>query len=151
MIAATGQGICAIQFADSDQECRRALCASSLSPLAAETTKPCPSIERISSASSQDDRPIPSFPSTFARPHFNAASGKPCKNSRGETRSYSAVARKIGMPKATRAVARACATNPVAVAIPCHRVVRQDGGLGGYRWGIERKKQLLAMEKEAGV
>ena len=69
---------------------------------------------------------------------------------RGETRSYSAVAKKIGMPRATRAVARACATNPVAVAIPCHRVVRQDGELGGYRWGIERKEQLLAMEKEAG-
>jgi len=69
---------------------------------------------------------------------------------RGETRSYSAIAKKIGMSKATRAVARACATNPVAVAIPCHRVVRQDGELGGYRWGIERKEQLLAMEKEAG-
>ena len=70
---------------------------------------------------------------------------------RGETRSYSAIAKKIGMPKATRAVARACATNPVAVAIPCHRVVRQDGELGGYRWGIERKEQLLALEKEAGA
>ena len=69
-------------------------------------------------------------------------------HSRGETRSYSAIARKIGMPKATRAVARACATNPVAVAIPCHRVIREDGDLGGYRWGIERKEQLLAMEKE---
>jgi AraC family transcriptional regulator of adaptative response/methylated-DNA-[protein]-cysteine methyltransferase len=69
---------------------------------------------------------------------------------RGETRSYSAVAKKIGMPKATRAVARACATNPVAIAIPCHRVVREDGELGGYRWGIERKEQLLALEKEAG-
>jgi AraC family transcriptional regulator of adaptative response/methylated-DNA-[protein]-cysteine methyltransferase len=70
---------------------------------------------------------------------------------RGETRSYSAVAKKIGMPKATRAVARACATNPVAIAIPCHRVVREDGELGGYRWGIERKEQLLALEKEAGA
>src|SRR5437899_2505138 len=70
---------------------------------------------------------------------------------RGETRSYSAIAKKIGMPKATRAVARACASNPVAVAIPCHRVVRQDGELGGYRWGIERKEQLLALEKEAGA
>jgi AraC family transcriptional regulator, regulatory protein of adaptative response / methylated-DNA-[protein]-cysteine methyltransferase len=67
---------------------------------------------------------------------------------RGETRSYSAVAKKIGMPKATRAVARACATNPVAVAIPCHRVVRQDGNPGGYRWGIDRKDQLLALERQ---
>ncbi len=70
---------------------------------------------------------------------------------RGETQSYSAVAKKLGMPKATRAVARACATNPVAIAIPCHRVVREDGELGGYRWGIERKEQLLAMEKQAGA
>jgi AraC family transcriptional regulator of adaptative response/methylated-DNA-[protein]-cysteine methyltransferase len=66
---------------------------------------------------------------------------------RGETRSYSAVAKKIGMPKATRAVARACATNPVAVVIPCHRVVRQDGNRGGYRWGVERKEQLLVLER----
>ncbi|HSZ60174.1 MAG TPA: bifunctional DNA-binding transcriptional regulator/O6-methylguanine-DNA methyltransferase Ada [Terriglobales bacterium] len=67
---------------------------------------------------------------------------------RGETRSYSAVAEKIGMPKATRAIARACATNPVAVVIPCHRVVRQDGNRGGYRWGIDRKDQLLALERQ---
>jgi AraC family transcriptional regulator of adaptative response/methylated-DNA-[protein]-cysteine methyltransferase len=67
---------------------------------------------------------------------------------RGETRSYSAVAKKMGMPKATRAVARACATNPVAVVIPCHRVVRQDGNRGGYRWGVERKEHLLALERQ---
>ena len=65
----------------------------------------------------------------------------------GATRSYSEVAKGIGQPSATRAVARACATNPVAVAIPCHRVVREDGTMGGYRWGIERKKALLEMEQ----
>jgi AraC family transcriptional regulator of adaptative response/methylated-DNA-[protein]-cysteine methyltransferase len=65
----------------------------------------------------------------------------------GETRAYAEVARAIGKPKAVRAVARACATNPVAIVVPCHRVVRTDGGLGGYRWGMERKKQLLAREK----
>jgi AraC family transcriptional regulator, regulatory protein of adaptative response / methylated-DNA-[protein]-cysteine methyltransferase len=64
----------------------------------------------------------------------------------GETKSYSQVARQIGQPTAVRAVARACATNPVAVAIPCHRVVREDGSLGGYRWGIDRKKALLDLE-----
>jgi AraC family transcriptional regulator of adaptative response/methylated-DNA-[protein]-cysteine methyltransferase len=57
------------------------------------------------------------------------------------------VAQGIGQPRACRAVARACATNPVAVAIPCHRVVREDGSMGGYRWGIERKKTLLEMER----
>ena len=66
---------------------------------------------------------------------------------RGETQSYSEVARGIGRPTATRAVARACATNSVALEIPCHRVVREDGDLGGYRWGIERKKKLLKLEQ----
>lgn len=65
----------------------------------------------------------------------------------GETKSYTEVAKAIGSPKACRAVARACATNPVAVEIPCHRVVREDGSMGGYRWGIERKKALLAIEQ----
>jgi AraC family transcriptional regulator of adaptative response/methylated-DNA-[protein]-cysteine methyltransferase len=64
----------------------------------------------------------------------------------GSTRSYSEVARAMGRPSATRAVARACATNPVALVIPCHRVVREDKSLGGYRWGIERKKALLKQE-----
>lgn len=64
----------------------------------------------------------------------------------GSTRSYSDVARAMGRPTATRAVARACATNPVALVIPCHRVVREDKSLGGYRWGIERKKALLKRE-----
>ena len=67
----------------------------------------------------------------------------------GSTRSYQAVARAIGSPSATRAVARACATNPVALVIPCHRVVREDGQAGGYRWGIERKEALLKREQDA--
>jgi AraC family transcriptional regulator of adaptative response/methylated-DNA-[protein]-cysteine methyltransferase len=65
----------------------------------------------------------------------------------GSTLSYREVARRIGAPRAVRAVAHACATNPLAVAIPCHRVVRSDGGLAGYRWGVERKRTLLQREK----
>jgi AraC family transcriptional regulator, regulatory protein of adaptative response / methylated-DNA-[protein]-cysteine methyltransferase len=65
----------------------------------------------------------------------------------GRTRSYSEVAKKIGRPTAARAVARACATNPVAIVIPCHRVVREDGSLGGYRWGLDRKIRILDREK----
>jgi AraC family transcriptional regulator of adaptative response/methylated-DNA-[protein]-cysteine methyltransferase len=65
---------------------------------------------------------------------------------RGSTRSYEDVARSMGHPTAARAVSRACATNPVSLIIPCHRVVRKGGGLGGYRWGIERKKRLLEAE-----
>ncbi len=68
---------------------------------------------------------------------------------RGETRSYSQLARELGDPKATRAVARACATNRVALLVPCHRVVGADGSLTGYRWGVERKRQLLKAESTA--
>lgn len=67
----------------------------------------------------------------------------------GATASYAEIARRIGAPAAVRAVAGACAANQLAVAIPCHRVVRSDGGLAGYRWGIERKQALLAREREA--
>jgi len=68
---------------------------------------------------------------------------------RGETRSYSQLARELGDPRATRAVARACATNRVAILVPCHRVVSAGGALTGYRWGVERKRKLLEAEKAA--
>jgi AraC family transcriptional regulator of adaptative response/methylated-DNA-[protein]-cysteine methyltransferase len=68
---------------------------------------------------------------------------------RGETRSYAAIARAIGRPTATRAVARACASNKLAFVVPCHRVVREDGSLGGYRWGLPRKRAALARERAA--
>jgi len=64
----------------------------------------------------------------------------------GQTRTYAEVARRLGQPTAARAVAQACATNPAALVIPCHRVVRADGDQGGYRWGVQRKQQLLEME-----
>ncbi len=67
----------------------------------------------------------------------------------GSTDSYAGIAEKIGMPKAVRAVAGACAANPVAVAVPCHRVLRVDGGLSGYRWGVDRKRALLDRESKA--
>ncbi|HYL83605.1 MAG TPA: bifunctional DNA-binding transcriptional regulator/O6-methylguanine-DNA methyltransferase Ada [Candidatus Angelobacter sp.] len=68
---------------------------------------------------------------------------------RGKTRTYSQVARSLGQPRAVRAVARACATNPVSIVVPCHRVIREDGALAGYRWGLSRKEQLLASERSA--
>lgn len=70
---------------------------------------------------------------------------------RGETRSYSQLARELGEPNAARAVARACATNRVAVVVPCHRVVSASGVSGGYRWGVERKRQLLEAERQKAV
>ena len=68
---------------------------------------------------------------------------------RGETRSYAQIAQAMKQPKSVRAVARAIASNPVAVIVPCHRVVRGDGTLGGYRWGLKRKQELLAAEGAA--
>lgn len=70
---------------------------------------------------------------------------------RGETRSYSQVAAEIGAPTATRAVARACATNPAALVVPCHRVIGSDGKLTGYRWGVERKRKLLERERQSSA
>jgi len=66
----------------------------------------------------------------------------------GETRTYREIAERLGQPTAQRAVGRACATNPVSLLVPCHRAVSGDGGLRGYRWGIERKRALLALEKQ---
>ena len=67
---------------------------------------------------------------------------------RGETRTYREIARAIGAPRAVRAVGSACGANPVALAVPCHRAVRTDGGLGGYAWGLQRKRKLLTLEKK---
>jgi AraC family transcriptional regulator of adaptative response/methylated-DNA-[protein]-cysteine methyltransferase len=69
----------------------------------------------------------------------------------GETRSYTQIAKAIGAPTSVRAVAAACAANPIAVLIPCHRVVRGDGSLSGYRWGVERKRALLARERQLAM
>jgi len=67
----------------------------------------------------------------------------------GQTRTYAEIAKRIGQPTATRAVARACATNPTALVIPCHRVIKEGGDLGGYRWGVDRKQVLLKRERDA--
>jgi AraC family transcriptional regulator of adaptative response/methylated-DNA-[protein]-cysteine methyltransferase len=152
LIAATDKGICAINFADSDQQLVQGLIREF--PFAVRRRDDAAMFQWRENLSRliQGQETNPSLPldiraTAFQRRVWECLQRIP----RGETRSYSAVAKKIGMPKATRAVARACASNPVAVAIPCHRVIREDGELGGYRWGIERKEQLLAMEKEAGA
>jgi AraC family transcriptional regulator of adaptative response/methylated-DNA-[protein]-cysteine methyltransferase len=66
----------------------------------------------------------------------------------GTTRTYEQIAQRIGKPKAIRAVANACANNPTSLVVPCHRVIRKDGSLGGYRWDLKRKQALLKMEKD---
>jgi len=80
----------------------------------------------------------------FQRRVWNELIAIPC----GETRTYSEIAEMLGVPRGQRAVGRACATNPVSLVIPCHRALREDGGLGGYRWGLERKAALLEGEAE---
>jgi AraC family transcriptional regulator, regulatory protein of adaptative response / methylated-DNA-[protein]-cysteine methyltransferase len=151
MIAATDKGICAIQFADSDEELQQGLMREF--PFAVRRRDDAALAPWRASLASlmkgQEDHP--SLPldiraTAFQRRVWEALQRIP----RGETQSYGAVAKKIGMPNAARAVARACARNPVAVAIPCHRVVREDGDIGGYRWGVERKEHLLEMEKGTG-
>jgi len=88
------------------------------------------------------DLPLDPTGSEFQRQVWRALRQIPA----GKTASYSEIARAIGRPTATRAVAQACGANPIAVAIPCHRVVRSDGGLSGYRWGVELKAMLLRVE-----
>jgi AraC family transcriptional regulator of adaptative response/methylated-DNA-[protein]-cysteine methyltransferase len=79
----------------------------------------------------------------FQRRVWDALRGIP----RGETRTYRELARAVGAPAAVRAVGSACGANPVALVIPCHRAVRTDGGLGGYAWGLDRKRRLLRLER----
>jgi AraC family transcriptional regulator of adaptative response/methylated-DNA-[protein]-cysteine methyltransferase len=97
----------------------------------------------LSGSATVDHPPLDVKATAFQRKVWQALQQIP----RGQTRSYQEIARAIGQPTAARAVARACAGNPVAVAIPCHRVVRGDGQLAGYRWGLQRKKQLLDLER----
>ncbi len=148
LIAATDRGICAISFADSDQALHQGLMREF--PFATRKRDDAAMMQWHSSLTrlmhgqeSPASLPLDIRATAFQRRVWEALQHIP----RGETRSYSELASEIGSPTATRAVARACASNRIAVAIPCHRIVRQDGNLGGYRWGVRRKEQLLALEQ----
>src|SRR6202140_3593940 len=148
LIAATERGICAIQFARSDGELIEGLkrefpFATRKSDQAGLQSWVDSLLKHIRGKALDSSLPLDIRATAFQRRVWTYLHSIPF----GATRSYSQVAQAIGQPSACRAVARACATNPVAVAIPCHRVVREDGSMGGYRWGIERKKALLAMER----
>jgi AraC family transcriptional regulator, regulatory protein of adaptative response / methylated-DNA-[protein]-cysteine methyltransferase len=148
LIAATEKGVCAIQFADSDDELEHGLrhefpfAVRRRDDAALETWKR--SLLGQIRGQRLHSLPLDIQATAFQRRVWTYLQSIPT----GATRSYGQVAKAIGRPTATRAVARACATNPVAVAIPCHRVVRTDGGMGGYRWGVERKKVLLELEHQ---
>jgi len=100
-------------------------------------------IERIAGKAARVEIPMDLQATAFQRRVWQELQRIP----QGKTRTYSQVARAIGQPKAIRAVARACATNPVSIVVPCHRVIRGDGNLAGYRWGLSRKEKLLQQEQ----
>jgi len=101
-------------------------------------------VGRIEGRQSQVEVPLDLQATAFQRRVWQELQKIP----RGATRTYSQVARAVGNPRAVRAVARACAMNPVSIVVPCHRVIREDGKLAGYRWGLGRKEELLAQERK---
>ena len=148
LIAATDRGVCAIQFAHSDGELIEGLKREF--PFAVRKpdndglqTWVAALLQKMSGRELNAAIPLDIRATAFQRQVWSYLQSIPF----GATRSYGQVAKAIGQPSASRAVARACATNPVAVAIPCHRVVRGDGNISGYRWGVERKKTLLEIEQ----
>jgi AraC family transcriptional regulator of adaptative response/methylated-DNA-[protein]-cysteine methyltransferase len=150
LVAATERGVCAVYFGDSDRA------------LEATLSQEYPSAEirrgedgaarwigeilrHLEGTQQHLDLPTDVRATAFQQRVWQQLRAIPY----GETRTYREIAERIGAPRAARAVGRACATNPVSVVVPCHRAVREDGGLGGYRWGVNRKERLLARERAA--
>lgn len=151
LMAATDRGICDVRFGDDEAALRAALAAEF--PAATITPRPAGTDAafdawmealraELDGTVTGTDLPLDIRGSAFRMRVWDCLQRIP----RGQTRTYREVAEAIGRPDAVRAVAGACAANRVALAIPCHRVIRGDGGLGGYRWGVERKRQLLKRE-----
>ena len=148
LVGGTNRGVCAVAIGSSDDELRRGLereypratiarDGARLEPWTKEI------LAQVAGRAPSLDLPIDVQATAFQWRVWNELLAIP----RGQTRSYTDVAVAIGRPRAARAVARACATNPVALAIPCHRVVPAGGGVGGYRWGPARKRALLTSER----
>jgi AraC family transcriptional regulator, regulatory protein of adaptative response / methylated-DNA-[protein]-cysteine methyltransferase len=152
LIAATAKGICAICLGDEDAALETALFneypAAEIQCDGVELSQWVGALLRhLRGQEPQLDLPIDVQATAFQWRVWQALRAIPY----GSTRSYGEIAEALGDAKAARAVARACATNPVALVVPCHRVIREDGGLGGYRWGMERKRQLLEQEAKVEV
>jgi AraC family transcriptional regulator, regulatory protein of adaptative response / methylated-DNA-[protein]-cysteine methyltransferase len=154
MIGATDRGLCFLQFGDSADELRSQLAAEYPQAHLEPMTDPAPtlfvewmaSLDRYLAGQVSDLRlPVHIRATAFQVKVWKYLQSIPS----GSVESYEEVARGIGQPKAARAVARACATNHVALVIPCHRVIRGTGELGGYKWGLERKRVLLDGERRA--
>jgi AraC family transcriptional regulator, regulatory protein of adaptative response / methylated-DNA-[protein]-cysteine methyltransferase len=148
LIAATDKGLCSVKLGD-DAARLKALLAEEFS--AAEIVQgelkelKAKILAFIEGEASLARLPLDIRGTVFQRRVWDELRRIP----RGETRTYTEIARAIGAPDAVRAVGSACGANPVALAVPCHRAVRTDGGLGGYAWGLARKKKLLALEKKS--
>ena len=150
LIAATPRGLCSVRFGGSEtglaRELRQEFQAATvrrddqaLQPLAAHVK------DLLGKGAGTREVPLDIRGTAFQLMVWNTLRQIP----RGETRSYSEIARQIGKPKSVRAVANACGANPVAVVVPCHRVVQKNGSLAGYRWGVERKAALLTSERRS--
>jgi len=147
LVAATGRGICALEFSDGPAELRERLRERFPdAALIGDDPDFATWVDRVlaflDAPSGGLQLPLDIAGTAFQRRVWSALQEIPA----GETASYGEIAARIGNPKASRAVARACATNQIAVAIPCHRIVRADGEPGGYRWGKNRKQELLHRE-----
>jgi AraC family transcriptional regulator, regulatory protein of adaptative response / methylated-DNA-[protein]-cysteine methyltransferase len=150
LVAATERGVSAVYLGDAQNqlvaELREEYPQAEISPAAGGAQRWVREIvERIEGKPAQVDLPLDLQATAFQRRVWQELQRIP----RGKTRTYSQVARALGRPKAVRAVARACATNPVSIVVPCHRVIREDGKLAGYRWGLTRKERLLDAERRA--
>jgi AraC family transcriptional regulator of adaptative response/methylated-DNA-[protein]-cysteine methyltransferase len=147
LIAATDKGLCAIEFADNEQDLLEQFREKFPEAQLDESAQLKAWVDQIVAHLDAPHREL-SLPLDIQGTAFQCRVWDELRKlPAGSTTTYSELAQRIGQPKAARAVAGACAANQLAVVIPCHRVIRSDGRLGGYRWGIERKKALLAKER----
>jgi AraC family transcriptional regulator, regulatory protein of adaptative response / methylated-DNA-[protein]-cysteine methyltransferase len=148
LVGATERGVSAVYLGDTESkliaELREEYPRAEIAPAADSIQRWVREIvQRIEGKQPRMELPLDLQATAFQRRVWQELQRIP----RGRTRTYSQVARSLGQPKAVRAVARACATNPVSIVVPCHRVIREDGTLAGYRWGLSRKERLLAEER----
>lgn len=147
LVATTDRGVCAVRFGEATRELaaelRREFSFATIEEnVAGNSDLVRRVVDCIDGVSIDPDIPLDIRGTAFQAKVWETLRKIP----RGETRTYAQIAREIKSPSAVRAVANACGSNPVAVLVPCHRIVRTDGSMGGYRWGIERKKKLLEQE-----
>ncbi|MCY7323973.1 MAG: methylated-DNA--[protein]-cysteine S-methyltransferase [Phormidesmis sp. CAN_BIN36] len=149
MIAATDQGLCSVQLGDSIAELEDQLRNEFRHASIRQTDELQEWTQAIVNYLS-GSLPLPNLPCDVRATAFQIQVWEALKKIPiGTTVHYSDIAGTIGQPTSVRAVARACATNPIALLVPCHRVTPKSGGLGGYRWGVDRKQALLELEKRA--